>query len=398
MKVLFSAGELSGDIAGALIASELRRRDPSVRMSGLGGCHMRECGVSLFGETSHLGRVGISESFSAVMPMLRAFHAVRRDVRRDRPDVAVLIANDIFNVLLGRWLRRHAIPTVAVFPPQVWIWGAVSAMFSKSWDAVAASFADEQRIYETHVATTFVGHYLADQLLPATLAERQAARDALAVRGRVIGLLPGSRVHELRALTPLLLDTAARLLDGDSSLMFIVALAKTADEKVVAAELARRGLTAHVHMVHDSAAAMRASDLLLVASGTATLEAALLGTPMIVVYRVQRLTAAVVRTAIALGLMDSDVIALPNLICGEQVVPELTQGRLGAARLAAEARALLDDDVRLSAMRHALARVRTSVSAHQSIRRIAGLIEQVAGVRDAECAALHPIAVKGGSS
>ncbi len=398
MNVLLSAGEVSGDIAGALIADELLRRDPASRLWGLGGPRMRAAGVGIISETNHLGRVGVSESFSAIVPLVRAFAAVRREVRRSRPDAAIVVANDIFNVILGRWLRSKGVPTLAVFPPQVWIWRALLRVFRGSWDVVAASFPDEQRIYQRHVRTVFIGHYLADQLRPASAAEREAAREAVGFRGRVIGLLPGSRIHELRILTPLLLDSASMLLKDDPSMRFVVALAETASERDIVREIEARGLAEHVRIVRNSHAAMRASDLLLVASGTATLEAALLGTPMVVLYRVQRLTVSIVRMAIRLGLMDSETLALPNLILGENVVPEIRQEQLSAGRVAKEAAALLDDPVRLAAMRDAMTRVGAAVYGDGSVRRIGDLVEDLGAPKAAVCKDLPAVALEGGSA
>jgi lipid-A-disaccharide synthase len=398
MNVLLSAGEVSGDIVGALIADELLRRDPATRLWGLGGPRMSAGGVAVIAETNHLGRVGVSESFSAIAPLLRAFAAVRREVRRARPDAAIVVANDIFNVILGRWLRAQGIPTLAVFPPQVWIWRSLLRFFRGSWDVVAASFPEELRIYQRHLRTVFIGHYLADQLRPASAAERESAREALALRGRVVGLLPGSRIHELRILVPLLLDSASMLLKDDPSMQFVVALAETASEQDVVRQIEARGLGTHVRIVRDSHAAMRASDLLLVASGTATLEAALLGTPMIVLYRVQRLTVTIVRMAIRLGLMDSETLALPNLILGESVVPEIRQEQLVAGRVAAAATALFEDRARLAAMREAMSRVGAAVNGDGSVGRICDLVEELAAPGVAVCEDLTSVALEGGSA
>jgi lipid-A-disaccharide synthase len=396
MNVLVSAGEVSGDIIGGLIADELRRRDPAIRLWGLGGGRMRAAGVAVDTLTTHLGRVGVSESFSAILPLARAFRSVRSEVRRARPDAAILVANDIFNVILGRWLRSVGVPTLAVFPPQVWIWRSLLRLFRGSWDVVAASFPDEQRIYSKHARTVFIGHYLADQLGRASAAERDAARAALQLRGRVIGLFPGSRIHELEILTPLLLDSAAMLLKSDPTVRFVMALAETADEPETVRQIAARGLTPNVLILRDSHAAMRASDLLLVASGTATLEAALIGTPMIVLYRVQRITVTIVRMAIRLGLMDSETMALPNLILGETVVPEIRQEQLAAGRVASEAAALLEDDGRLAAMREGMSRVGAAVDGDGSVRRIADLVEELRTRGAPVCQDLPVVALEGG--
>jgi len=381
--VLLSSGEVSGDIIGASIANELRRRDPAVRIWGLGGVRMRAASVQICRATNHLGRVGVSESFSAIWPLLRAFHDVRRRVLRERPDVAVLIANDVFNAILGRWLRSIGVPTVAVFPPQVWIWRSLLPLFCRSYDAVAASFDDEARLYRAHVRTLFVGHPLADTLEWASEDVRRRSREALGVRGRVIGLLPGSRTHEIRVLAPILVRAATMLRERWRDLGFVMAVADPEQRATLSEIIQRSAPEAEIHLVDGSADVLRASELLLLASGTATLEASLIGTPMVVAYRVSPLTVAVVRAAIRLGLMDSETIALPNLLLRETVVPEVRQKDLTAERVACEASLLLEDPRALAAMRDGLARVRPVVAGGNAIARMVDLAGE---------AALRPVA------
>lgn len=379
MNVLISAGEVSGDVVGARLAREIHRRGDA-RIWGLGGPRMAAENVELVATTIQLGRVGVSESFSAIAPFWRAFANVRAEVKRELPDVALLVANDIFNVIAGRWLRARGIPTLAVFPPQVWIWKAVSRVFSRSYDAIAASFADEREVWGRHKPTHFVGHYLADELRTATDEERRAARAAMApdAHGRLIALLPGSRPHEIATLLPLLLDTAAQLSASDPSLRFVMALADATDDGEVACAIDHRGLADVVRTSRDSHAVMRASDLLLIASGTATLEAALIGTPMVILYRVQPMTIAIVRLAIRLGLVDSERLGLPNLILDRDVVPELSQETLSVANAVGAARRLLDDASAMRAMRDELANVRARVDGRGSIARIVDLAESLA--------------------
>ena len=161
MKVLVSAGEVSGDVAGALLAAALRRLEPGTVLYGLGGHRMAAEGVEVLRDTNPLGTVGVSESFRVIPSLGRAFRALCARVLADPPEVAVLIANDIFNVVLGRWLRRHGVRTVAWFPPQVWIWRSLARPFSRSYDAVLACFPDEVGVWtRAGVPTRFVGHYL----------------------------------------------------------------------------------------------------------------------------------------------------------------------------------------------------------------------------------------------
>jgi lipid-A-disaccharide synthase len=399
MNVFLSAGEVSGDMAGAAIAAELRRRDPSTRLWGLGGARMSAAGVEVRTATNQLGRVGVSESFSAILPLARAFAGVRREVRRKRPDVAVLIANDVFNAVAGRWLRRQGIPTLAVFPPQVWIWRSLLRFFCGAYDTVAASFPDELESYPRHVRTVFVGHPLADTLKRATDQDRMAARDALSVPQDVplVGLLPGSRTREIERFGPLLLDAVERLSVTQPRTRFVMAYAEESQGRELAWAVAARNLTAKIELVPDSHMLMRASDLLLLASGTATLEASLIGTPMIAIYRVSGLTITTVRAAIRLGLMDSETLALPNLLLGRMVIPEIRQEELSAERLADEAAALLRDRARLTTMREELATVRNTVDGQGTVACVADLVLSMAR-KGASEGALTPLVLEGDSA
>jgi lipid-A-disaccharide synthase len=359
VRILLSAGEVSGDVAAARLARELHSRRDGLALEGLGGPRMAAAGVAILRETNALGTVGISESFRVVPALARAFAAVRRRVAVRPPDVAVLIANDVFHVALGRWLRRRGIPTVSYFPPQVWIWRSLARLFAPSFDEVLTSFPDEERVWSAAgCSTTFVGHYLGDLLRPATGAERSAARAALGVaEGPLVALLPGSRRHEVRRLAPVLLDAARLLLATEPRTRFVLPVAEPLFADEIDALVTGRGLEGAVLTVEKSHDALRAADLALLASGTASLEAALLGTPMVVVYRVATLTIGVVRSAIALGLIDSDTVALPNLVLHGRVVPELIQRAAAGASVAAAAAPLLADATLREDQRRALGEV-----------------------------------------
>ena len=174
MRILLSAGEVSGDVAGSRLARELRGRRGDVSLFGLGGPRMAEAGVEILRDTNALGTVGVSESFRVVPGLARAFASLRSRVATAPPDAAVLIANDIFHVTLGRWLRGRGVPTLSYFPPQVWIWRSLARVFAPSFDEILTSFPDEERVWRAAGAsTTFVGHYLGDLLRPATAEERR---------------------------------------------------------------------------------------------------------------------------------------------------------------------------------------------------------------------------------
>jgi lipid-A-disaccharide synthase len=275
----------------------------------------------------------------------------------------------------------------------VWIWRAIAPFIARSFDAILTSFPDEHAVYgragaRTGTAVTFVGHYLCETLSPRTPAEQAAGRrrHGLPETGQVVGLLPGSRVHEVDKLTGILLDAASRLLEADGDLSFILPVAEPLFEGSIRKALARRSLTDKVVLCNDSHEAMRAADVVVLASGTASLEAALLGVPMVIVYIVSALTVAVIRTTIALGLIESETVGLPNLILGRAVVPELRQSRATAQAVAREASRLLGDSRAREAMRNALLEVGPRISSPRTIDRVADATLALVGARGASLA------------
>ncbi len=389
MRILLSAGEVSGDVAGSRLVRALRARRSDLAFFGLGGPRMAEAGVELLRSTNALGTVGISESFRVVPGLVRAFASLRRRVASSPPDAAVLIANDVFHVVLGRWLRARGVPTLSYFPPQVWIWRSLARVFAPSFDEILTSFPDEERVWRAAGAsTTFVGHYLGDALRPATEEERRRAREALGLpAGPLVAVLPGSRELEVRRLTPVLLDAARILHERDGRVRFLLPVADPAFAPRIEAEVARRGLEGVLGTTASSHDALRAADLAILASGTASLEAALIGTPMVIAYRLAALTMGVVRGAIALGLIDSDTVGLPNLVLGRRAIPEHIQDRASGLALAAAAARLLGDETLLDEQRHALGEVSRLLFAGGSDARAAEAVLAAAERRPVRCAA-----------
>jgi lipid-A-disaccharide synthase len=373
MRVLISTGEVSGDVAGALVAEELLRQHRGATIFGIGGARLEQAGVDIAFSTIHLGTVGVSESVAAIPGLFRAIRIIRKRVAADRPDVALLIGNDIFNVILGRWLRAKRIRTVSWFPPQVWIWRSLAWQFARSFDRVLASFPDEQRVYEQHCSDThFVGHYLADKLTPVTPHQRAGARAHFGITSeRVVGILPGSRRQEVNALTEEFLDTAVALRTTRPDLRFLLPISDPCFEGVIRSAVAQRELQDVIRIVNgESHQVMRASDVVLIASGTASLEATLLGVPMVTAYKVSALTLFIVRLAIRAGLMDSETTALPNLVLGRAAVPELKQRAAASDGLAHHVENLLDDGFARRKMLRDLAEAAGKLRANDSVGQV----------------------------
>lgn len=383
MKIFIATGEVSGDIAGARLAAAIAEIEPGASLFALGGENMASAGVEIDFPTNHLGTVGVSEAVRTLPSLFRAFTQIRRRVRREPPDVAVLIGNDVFSVLLGRWLRWRGVPTISFFPPQVWIWGALAPLINRSFSQVLTCFPQELEVYGRAAAgidckVTFVGHYLAENLTARTRDEhREARRKLCREQGALIALLPGSRKHEIGRLLPVLLDAASGLARRDPDMRFVLPLADERYRQEVERAIERRSLKPFVILNHDSHSAMRACDLALIVSGTASLEAALLGVPMVIVYRVSGLTNLVVKSAITLALMNDSIVGLPNLILDRPVVPELKQRQATALELERQAWTLLmspDERNRMAAeLLGVAARIGTENSMARAAEAVVGL-------------------------
>ena len=339
--IFLSAGEASGDLHGGTLCRALRALEPGVRLAGMGGGRMAAEGMEVIVDPTAHAAVGTSEALGRIPGLYRAYREMGRRLHDERPRALVLIDFPEFNLRLARRARRAGVPVVYFVPPQLWAWrpGRVRQM-ARRVSQVLAVFPFETSLYERHhVPVEFVGHPLLD-VLPLDLTRDEARRRIQADPGHsLIGLLPGSRREEIERLLPPMLDAARRLAAVDGRRRFALGLAPTVErERVVAHVRAVDGppielVSGHTHEL------MVAADVLLVASGTATLEAALLGTPMVLCYRVSRTTELIARR-----LTRVEWIGLPNLVAGRMVVPELIQAEVTGERLAAEASRLLNED------------------------------------------------------
>jgi len=349
---MLSAGEASGDLHGGMLCRALRELSPGLRLFGMGGGHMAAAGMEVIVDPTGHAAVGTSEAVGRVPALYRAYRAMGRRLLADRPRALVLIDFPEFNLRLARRAQRAGVPVVYFIPPQLWAWraGRVRQM-ARRVTRVLAVFPFESPLYErARVPVTFVGHPLLD-VVPLDLTRDEARRRLGADPGHaLIGLLPGSRPGEVERLLPPMLEAARRLAAADGRRRFVLGLAPTvAPEQVAAIRSKSAPGVPPINLVSGRTyEVMAAADTLLIASGTATLEAALLGAPMIICYRVSRLTELLAR-----ALTRVRWIGLPNLVSGRAVVPELIQGEVTGARLAEEAARLLEDPVAATAQRAA---------------------------------------------
>ncbi|WP_425603313.1 lipid-A-disaccharide synthase [Luteimonas endophytica] len=345
------AGEASGDQLGAGLIRELRQRHPHALFAGVGGDAMRAAGLDAWHDASELAVMGLSEVLSHLPRLLMLRAALRRRILAWRPDAFIGIDAPDFNLGLERMLRLRGVRTVHYVSPSVWAWRRGRARsIGRSADRVLCLFPMEPEIYAGYgVDARFVGHPMADAM-PLD-PDRRAARARLDVArdATVLAVLPGSRLGEIGRLAEVFLEAAALVAAEVPGLLVLVPAADARCAEALRARIAASPLRgAGVRLLDGQAReAMVAADAVLLASGTATLEGMLAKRPMVVGYRVARATSILVR---ALGLLKIERYALPNVLAGEELVPELMQERCTAPDLAAAVLGWLRDPRAVAAL------------------------------------------------
>lgn len=336
MRFLISAGEASGELYGAGIMDALGRRVPGAEFFGVGGQRMRDGGFETVVDAHDISVVGLAEVVTHLPKIRREFKRLVAEAAARRPDAAILIDFPDFNLRLAGELHRLKIPVVYYVSPQLWAWrqGRIKQV-RKYVRKMLVIFPFEEQFYrERGVDAEYVGHPLADESLPAISRERFAAENNLDPAKRWVTLLPGSRRKEVLLNIGGVL-TSAKLLHTPE-IEFVLPVASSLDpewmKKVVS------GTDVKIAQVRDARSALLHSRVGIVASGTATVEAALIGTPFVVIYRVSPLTYALGRRLVKLKRF-----AMPNLIAGREVVPEFVQHEFVPERVARKVRELMVD-------------------------------------------------------
>lgn len=380
-RIALVAGEASGDQLGAGLLERLRSLHPDAEFAGVGGDAMRAAGFDAWHDAGELAVMGLGEVLSHLPRLLALRRGLRRRLLAWRPDVFVGIDAPDFNLGLARSLKQAGIATVHYVSPSVWAWReGRAAKIGRSADRVLCLFPMEPPIYARHgVDARFVGHPMADAM--PLQPDRAAARARLGLDGGapVLAVLPGSRLGEIGRLGEIFLDAAARVREAVPHLQVVVPAANAACRAAIEALPASGMPAGALHVVDGQARdALVAADVVLLASGTATLEAMLAKRPMVVGYRIAASTHAIVR---GLGMLKVDRYALPNVLAGETLVPELMQDACTPERLAAAVLAWLRDPAAVAAL------VPRFEAIHQALRRDASA--QAAGAVDELLTSAH---------
>jgi len=366
--VLLVAGEASGDLHGAALVSALRERDPDIEVWGVGGERLRNAGMHILVDTAAVATMGFVETFGTLGRLLSTYRRLTRFLNDVRPRLVVLIDFPEFNLFFAKRAKALGIPVFYYIGPQVWAWrrGRVRKIVRRV-DRIGLVFPFEPALYnsERRVAE-FVGHPLLDMVHPTRTREETRTRYQLDPARPLLALLPGSRKKEVRHLLPPALAAAAELERGGWQV--VLALAHTLTREDVVAVCAG-GVPPVPVVENDTYNIVHASDTVLVASGTATLETALLGRPMVIMYRVAPLTFALARL-----LVRVDHIGMPNIILGRGVFRELVQYDVTATNLVA---AVQDAYTRRAELSAALRELRGRLGAPGAPNRAAALALEV---------------------
>jgi lipid-A-disaccharide synthase len=324
VRILISAGEASAEMYGAQLIQALHRRDPSLEFFGVGGERMRAAGCDTVVDAKDLAVVGIAEILSHLPKIYGRFHALIAEADKRHPDLAIVIDSPAFNWRVARKMHKRGIKVVYYVCPQFWAWrqGRVR-LLQKYITKALVIFPFEEKFYRDRgVDATFVGHPLADLAQPLGDRPEYAGRHKLDLNKPWITLMPGSRVKEVRMNLPTMLASVMKLGWGYE---FLLPVAPTLDRSFLEGLIGGRR---PIHLVPDALPALAHSRAGIVASGTATVEAAMMGTPFVMVYRVSPLTYLLGRPRIKVSHF-----AMVNLIAGEEVVPELVQQNFTAEKV-----------------------------------------------------------------
>ncbi|MGE0920268.1 lipid-A-disaccharide synthase [Trichlorobacter lovleyi] len=369
-RVMIVAGEASGDIYGAGLVRAVQAADPAFSFFGIGGPRMREAGCETLVDSADMAVVGLVEVLKHFDVIAAAFLKLKKILLEDPPDLLILIDYPGFNLRLGKVAKKAGVKVLYYISPQIWAWrqGRVKKI-KRLVDHMAVILPFEVPFYEqAGVPVSFVGHPMAD-LVEVSLTRDQAATSfGLDTSRQIVGLFPGSRRSEVSRLLPTILEAARLLQQRLPGLQFVLPLASTLSDDDLAPWLegCELPITVTRDRIHDL---MRACDAVISVSGTVTLEIALVGTSLVIIYKLSPLT-----FQLAKRLVKVEHIGLCNIVAGETVARELIQEEASPEQIAGEIERLLRDAEYNAAFRERLTHVRERLGGGGADRRMAGLV------------------------
>lgn len=368
--VLIVSGEASGDLHGANLVRAMTDLNPDIYFQGIGGGRMVSAGVDILVHSSEIAVVGLTEVFSKLNTISRAYFKLRSIIKNEKPDLIILIDNPGFNIRLAGAAKKFGIPVLYYISPQLWAWGIGRAKkLSERVDRMAVILPFEKEFYAkmggTEFPVEYVGHPLLDQV-PARLNGETIRKElGLSKEDNIIGLLPGSRDEEIRNLLPDMVKAAEILSTGFENLKFVLPVAATISDRLIK-DITENSSAEIIPTYKGIYYALGICDLAFVASGTATLEAAIMGVPMIITYRISPFS-----FQIAKWVVKIQYVGLVNLVAGEEVAQELLQKEVNPETMAAKAMEIIGDKSKVSLIKEKLADVKKSLGSPGASTRTA---------------------------
>ncbi len=368
-KILVTAGEASGDQHAARVIKYIKKLKPRVKVSGMGSEKLKEAGAEILLDPTTMNSIGLQEAVSNFSVHLEHYRVLKDYISKERPDVMFLVDYSGFNMVMARLGAKLDIPVVNYFPPSAWVWGRWRARWMARTEAtIAAVFPMEIDVYRRAGAEVeFVGHPLLD-VINRKQEQDVFSRLEISPEKKTIALLPGSRRAEINRLLPSMLEAAVHLKNKNQELQILLPLAENIPEEAVLPLVTDsnvvlkvvRGLTQE---------ALQAADFAIIASGTASLEAAILKTPMLIIYKTSTLT-----YRLGKRLLNVDFIGLPNLISSREIVPELIQKEVSPAQIFKTVDSYLQKPYLLKNMRHDLEQIARMLGKKGAVERTAHLV------------------------
>jgi lipid-A-disaccharide synthase len=348
--ILFSAGEASGDQHAANMFLELKRHQPDLIGIGMGGSKMAQAGIDIRYDSTEIAVIGVVEVLKHYGEIRRALTLMQQIIKTERPNLLVCVDYKEFNFKLARYAKQQGIKVLFYVSPQVWAWreGRVKA-YGKVIDMMAVIFPFETTYYEAEsIPVRYVGHPSVDKVHAHYSKTEDVARFHLDATQPVVGLLPGSRVNEIKRLLPVMIEAAVQLQQQFPACQFILPQADSITDELLSAYLQDAPITVTV-IKQQPYDVIQCCDAVMTSSGTATLEIALLTVPMLIVYKLSSITYWLGR-----WLVKTPFIGLPNIVAGKAIVREFIQQQANADNLASEIRHILTDDVYRETMKENL--------------------------------------------
>ncbi len=367
--VVIVAGEASADLHGSNLVTAMKRLNPGIEFWGIGGEKMAQAGVRILFPSSDMAVVGLTEVFSKLRTIFSALKKLKSILKNERPDLLILIDYPDFNIHIAGTAKRFKVPVLYYISPQVWAWrrGRIRKI-ARRVDRMAVILPFEKDIYQGKpIAVDYVGHPLLDECPRDMIENRVSLKMGMDQGHPVVGLLPGSRKEEIRNLLPVMVDAAGNLKRRYPDLQCVLPLAPGIEQAFVQPFIDNSDVRITLFQ-GDIYKVFNICDVALVTSGTATLETAIMGVPMVIVYRVSPVSYWIGRMVIKVSN-----IGLVNLVAEEEVVPELIQADVTADRLAQEAVTILDDTEVREEMKKKLGLVREKLGKGGASEKTAGM-------------------------